>query len=81
MRFCHAYYCGVDLHARSMFSHVLDHGSATLFARVGVVRIEPASGEARSSKVTMFDGKELYVVGEFEKIVADVQNYLENIRS
>ncbi len=29
----HAYYCGVDLHARSMFIHVLDHAGATLFAR------------------------------------------------
>ncbi len=28
----HAFYCGVDLHARSMFIHVLDHGGATLFA-------------------------------------------------
>ncbi len=36
MRFyngCHAFYCGVDLHARSMFIHVLDHGGATVFAR------------------------------------------------
>ena len=29
----HGYYCGVDLHARSMFTHVLDHGGATVFAR------------------------------------------------
>ena len=29
----HAYYCGVDLHARSMFTHVLDHGGATVFAK------------------------------------------------
>jgi len=28
----HAYYCGVDLHARSMFTHVLDHGGNTVFA-------------------------------------------------
>jgi transposase len=29
----HAFYCGVDLHARSMFTHVLDHGGATVLAR------------------------------------------------
>jgi transposase len=29
----HAYYCGVDLHARSMFTHVLDNTGATVFAR------------------------------------------------
>ena len=28
----HAYYCGIDLHARSMFTHVLDHAGATVFA-------------------------------------------------
>ena len=29
----HAFYAGVDLHARTMFTHVLDHGGATVFAR------------------------------------------------
>ena len=29
----HKFYCGVDLHARTMFTHVLDHGGATVFAR------------------------------------------------
>ena len=29
----HAFYCGVDLHARSMFTHVLDHGGATVCTR------------------------------------------------
>jgi len=29
----HAFYCGVDLHARSMFTHVLDHAGGTVFAR------------------------------------------------
>jgi transposase len=29
----HAFYCGVDLHARSMFTHVLDHAGATVFAK------------------------------------------------
>jgi hypothetical protein len=29
----HAFYCGVDLHARSMFTHVLDHQGATVFAK------------------------------------------------
>src|SRR5262245_25649936 len=29
----HAYYCGVDLHARSMFTHVLDQAGVTVFAR------------------------------------------------
>jgi transposase len=29
----HAFYCGVDLHARSMFTHVLDQGGNTVFAR------------------------------------------------
>jgi transposase len=36
MRFynqAHAFYCGVDLHARSMFTHVLDHQGATVFAK------------------------------------------------
>ena len=28
----HAYYCGVDLHARSMFTHVVDQAEATVFA-------------------------------------------------
>ena len=27
----HRYYCGVDLHARSMFVHVLDHEGQTRF--------------------------------------------------
>ena len=27
----HAYYCGVDLHARSLFAHVLDHKGRTVF--------------------------------------------------
>lgn len=29
----HAFYVGVDLHARSMFTHILDQHGATLFAR------------------------------------------------
>jgi hypothetical protein len=29
----HAYYCGVDLHARSMFTHILDAQGKTLFDR------------------------------------------------
>jgi hypothetical protein len=29
----HAYYCGVDLHARSMFVHVLDQHGQHLFAK------------------------------------------------
>jgi len=28
-----AYYCGVDLHARSMFTHILDAQGATVFER------------------------------------------------
>ena len=31
----HAFYCGVDLHARSMFIHVLDPAGVTLYARDG----------------------------------------------
>ena len=27
----HAFYCGVDLHARSMFTHILDHDGNTVF--------------------------------------------------
>src|SRR5580692_2834762 len=27
----HAFYCGVDLHARSMFTHILDHEGNTVF--------------------------------------------------
>ena len=27
----HKFYCGVDLHARSMFVHVLDHKGKTVF--------------------------------------------------
>jgi hypothetical protein len=27
----HAFYCGVDLHARSMFTHILDHHGNTVF--------------------------------------------------
>ena len=29
----HAFYAGVDLHARSMFTHILDHAGKTVFAR------------------------------------------------
>ena len=29
----HAFYAGVDLHARSMFTHVLDHAGKTVFER------------------------------------------------
>src|SRR5271163_2270449 len=29
----HAFYCGVDLHARSMFTHILDHEGKTVFER------------------------------------------------
>ena len=29
----HAFYAGVDLHARSMFTHVLDSHGATVFAK------------------------------------------------
>jgi hypothetical protein len=29
----HQFYCGVDLHARSMFTHVLDERGRTVFAR------------------------------------------------
>ena len=29
----HAFYAGVDLHARSMFTHILDAQGATVFAR------------------------------------------------
>ena len=29
----HRFYCGVDLHARSMFTHVLDHKGKTVFAK------------------------------------------------
>jgi hypothetical protein len=28
----HRFYCGVDLHARTMFVHVLDHRGKTVFA-------------------------------------------------
>ena len=29
----HRFYCGVDLHARSMFTHILDHEGRTVFSR------------------------------------------------
>ena len=29
----HAFYVGVDLHARSMFTHILDHAGTTVFER------------------------------------------------
>ena len=29
----HRFYCGVDLHARSMFTHILDAGGKTVFER------------------------------------------------
>ena len=29
----HAFYAGIDLHARSMFTHLLDHASTTVFER------------------------------------------------
>jgi hypothetical protein len=36
MRFyknAHAFYCGIDLHARSMFTHILDQAGTTVFER------------------------------------------------
>ena len=36
----HAYYCGVDLHARSMFKRVLDHAGA---ASASCSRNDPSS--------------------------------------
>jgi transposase len=36
MRFyknAHSFYAGIDLHARSMFTHILDHAGATVFER------------------------------------------------
>jgi len=29
----HAFYAGIDLHARSMFTHILDHADKTVFER------------------------------------------------
>ena len=29
----HRFYCGVDLHARSMYTHVLDHAGTTVLDR------------------------------------------------
>lgn len=29
----HAFYAGIDLHARSMFTHILDHAGASVFER------------------------------------------------
>jgi transposase len=29
----HSFYCGIDLHARTMFAHVLDHTGRTAFAK------------------------------------------------
>ena len=29
----HAFYAGIDLHARSMFTHIPDHAGATVFER------------------------------------------------
>ncbi len=29
----HAFYCGIDLHARSMFTHILDQAGTTVFER------------------------------------------------
>jgi len=29
----HSFYCGVDLHARSMFVHILNHAGETVFAK------------------------------------------------
>src|SRR5450755_4301761 len=29
----HAFYAGIDLHARSMFTHILDHAGVTVFAK------------------------------------------------
>ena len=29
----HSFYCGIDLHARSMFTHILDHAGKTVFEK------------------------------------------------
>jgi hypothetical protein len=29
----HAFYAGIDLHARNMFTHILDHAGTTVFER------------------------------------------------
>jgi len=45
----HAFYAGVDLHARSMFTHILDHAGATVFERD-----LPASPEAFLNAIAPF---------------------------
>ena len=52
----HAFYCGVDLHARSMFTHILDHAGTTVFERD-----LPASPEAFLDAIAPF--REGLVVG------------------
>ncbi|MBI1832559.1 MAG: hypothetical protein HYR84_14050 [Planctomycetes bacterium] len=45
----HAFYAGIDLHARSMFTHILDHAGATVFERD-----LPASPEAFLNAIAPF---------------------------
>ena len=45
----HAFYCGVDLHARSMFTHILDHEGNTVFEAD-----LPASPEAFRNAIAPF---------------------------
>src|SRR6266516_889930 len=45
----HAFYAGIDLHARSMFTHILDHAGATVFERD-----LPASPDAFLNAITPY---------------------------
>ena len=71
----HRYYCGVDLHARSMFVHVLDHEGQTRFEqdlpagpapavycgdRFGVV-VEPVLETCRAKARVIAGGEALIV--------------------
>ena len=48
----HRFYCGVDLHARTMFTHVLDHKGKTVFEQDlpadPAAFLEPSSRTART---------------------------------
>src|SRR5260370_26792301 len=55
----HAFYAGIDLHARSMFTHILDHAGATVFERdlpAGTVAFLNAVAPYRAGLVVGVEG-------------------------
>jgi hypothetical protein len=66
----HAYYCGVDLHAGSMFAHVLDHGGATS---------SPAISPPTAHGIILLLGPQCHCSRQREDCTAGIRLRLERI--